>query len=114
MSTSYKRTEEFGKDTLYFISPEDAEKHTGIAEEKKEENKPEDAYNQETGEINWDCPCIAGMTQGPCGETFKSAFSCFVYSESEPKGSECIEQFRAMQECFSKHPDIYGKNEEEE
>lgn len=26
----------------------------------------------------------------------------------EPKGVDCVEQFRIMQTCFSEHPDIYG------
>lgn len=66
------------------------------------------AFNPETGEINWDCPCLGGMADGPCGEEFKQAFSCFVYSEAEPKGIDCVEKFRGMQDCFRKHPDIYG------
>lgn len=66
------------------------------------------AFNPETGEINWDCPCLGGMADGPCGEEFKAAFSCFVYSEAEPKGIDCVERFRDMQTCFRKHPDIYG------
>jgi intermembrane space import and assembly protein 40 len=52
------------------------------------------AFNEETGEINWDCPCLGGMAHGPCGEEFKEAFSCFVYSKEEPKGVECIEKFK--------------------
>ncbi|KAH6889387.1 hypothetical protein B0T10DRAFT_513882 [Thelonectria olida] len=66
------------------------------------------AFNPETGEINWDCPCLGGMADGPCGEEFKTAFSCFVYSTEEPKGMDCIEKFQGMQECFKKYPDIYG------
>lgn len=66
------------------------------------------AYDPETGEINWACPCLGGMADGPCGEEFKAAFSCFVHSEDEPKGVDCVEKFRGMQECFRKHPDIYG------
>ena len=66
------------------------------------------AFNPETGEINWACPCLGGMADGPCGPEFKAAFSCFVYSEVEPKGVECVDKFRAMQDCFRKHPDIYG------
>ncbi|GAA5958275.1 hypothetical protein JCM10213_007120, partial [Rhodosporidiobolus nylandii] len=54
------------------------------------------AFNPETGEINWDCPCLGGMADGPCGEEFKQAFSCFVYSEAEPKGIDCVEKFRGM------------------
>ncbi|KAJ3214867.1 Oxidoreductase [Dinochytrium kinnereticum] len=67
-----------------------------------------DAFDPETGEINWDCPCLGDMTKPPCGDAFKAAFSCFVYSKEEPKGIDCIEQFRAMQECFRQHPDIYS------
>jgi intermembrane space import and assembly protein 40 len=54
----------------------------------------EGAFNPETGEINWDCPCLGGMAHGPCGEEFKAAFSCFVYSTEEPKGMDCIEKFK--------------------
>ncbi|GAA6053980.1 hypothetical protein JCM3770_002402 [Rhodotorula araucariae] len=71
------------------------------------------AFNPETGEINWDCPCLGGMADGPCGEEFKAAFSCFVYSEAEPKGIDCVEKFRGMQECFRKHPDVYGDEAED-
>jgi hypothetical protein len=41
-----------------FITKEDAEKYTGDAEKQDEESQesPEEAYNPETGEINWDCP----------------------------------------------------------
>lgn len=51
------------------------------------------------------------MADGPCGEQFKAAFACFVYSEAEPKGVDCVEKFRSMQECFRKHPEIYGAGE---
>lgn len=66
------------------------------------------AFNPETGEINWDCPCLGGMAHGPCGLQFREAFSCFVFSEADPKGIDCVEKFKAMQECFREHPDIYG------
>ena len=69
------------------------------------------AYNPETGEINWACPCLGGMADGPCGEEFKAAFSCFIYSEDEPKGVDCVDKFRGMQECFRKYPEIYGAGE---
>ncbi|OAA69125.1 mitochondrial intermembrane space protein Mia40 [Cordyceps fumosorosea ARSEF 2679] len=74
----------------------------------EEENDQQAAFNPETGEINWDCPCLGGMAHGPCGEEFKTAFSCFVYSNEEPKGMECIDKFQGMQECFRKYPEIYG------
>jgi intermembrane space import and assembly protein 40 len=74
-----------------FASPEDAEK---TPEQLEEEAGQQGAFNPETGEINWDCPCLGGMAHGPCGEEFKSAFSCFVYSDQEPKGIECIDKFQ--------------------
>ncbi|VVT51059.1 uncharacterized protein SAPINGB_P002970 [Magnusiomyces paraingens] len=67
------------------------------------------AFDPDTGEINWDCPCLGGMAHGPCGEEFKTAFSCFVYSEAEPKGVDCIEKFSAMQNCFREHPEVYAE-----
>jgi intermembrane space import and assembly protein 40 len=109
--------------------------------------KTQGAFNEETGEINWDCPvrarplpaardgsrrlglandaltnllplpappnlqCLGGMPHGPCGPQFRAAFSCFVYSEEEPKGIECVEKFKDMQECFRAHPDVYGECE---
>lgn len=60
----------------------------------EEEAGQEAAFDPETGEINWDCPCLGGMAHGPCGEEFKAAFSCFVYSKEEPKGMECIDKFK--------------------
>lgn len=77
-------------------------------EELEEEAGQQGAFNPETGEINWDCPCLGGMAHGPCGEEFKAAFSCFVYSTEEPKGMDCIEKFQHMQDCFRKYPEIYA------
>ncbi|TKY84630.1 hypothetical protein EX895_006532 [Sporisorium graminicola] len=76
-------------------------------EETEEQTGQQSAYDPETGEINWDCPCLGGMAHGPCGEQFKLAFSCFVYSEAEPKGIDCVDKFKAMQDCFREHPDLY-------
>ena len=64
------------------------------AEALEEEAGQQGAFNPETGEINWDCPCLGGMAHGPCGEEFKTAFSCFVYSEEDPKGMDCIDKFQ--------------------
>lgn len=80
-------------------------------EAPEEEESSGGAFNPETGEINWDCPCLGGMAHGPCGMQFREAFSCFVFSEKEPKGIECIEKFKAMQDCFREHPDVYGEGE---
>ncbi|KAM0519565.1 hypothetical protein ACHAPE_003742 [Trichoderma viride] len=86
----------------------------GSPESLEEEASQEGAFNPETGEINWDCPCLGGMAHGPCGEEFKTAFSCFVYSDEEPKGMDCIDKFQGMQECFRQYPEIYGSELEDE
>lgn len=114
-SNTEKRNDAEEKDEIFFISKEESDA-VGLEEnnESTKEAAKEEAYNPETGEINWDCPCIAGMTKPPCGEMFKEAFSCFVYSETEPKGSDCVEQFRAMQDCFQRYPEIYGGESDEE
>lgn len=80
----------------------------GSPQELEEEAAQQGAFNEETGEINWDCPCLGGMADGPCGEQFKAAFSCFVFSKEEPKGMDCVEHFKTMQNCFREHPDVYG------
>lgn len=80
----------------------------------EEEADQQGAFNEETGEINWDCPCLGGMAHGPCGEEFRAAFSCFVYSKEEPKGVDCIDKFKGMQDCFRAHPDVYGSELEDD
>lgn len=80
----------------------------GSPEALEQEAGQQGAFNPETGEINWDCPCLGGMAYGPCGEEFRTAFSCFVYSEAEPKGMDCVDAFKAMQDCFRRNPEHYA------
>ena len=55
------------------------------------------AYKVVTDSHFWE-PCLqcsdttlaAGMTDGPCGDKFKDAFSCFVYSQEEEKGELAV------------------------
>lgn len=76
--------------------------------EETDDETNQSAYDERTGEINWDCPCLGGMAHGPCGEEFKQAFSCFVFSEADPKGMDCIDKFKMMQDCFRRHPEVYA------
>ena len=108
---------------------EDGEYEEGL-EGLEQEAGQQGAFNPETGEINWDCPCLGGMADGPCGPEFKAAFSCFVYSTEEPKGVECIDKFkyvisaitqnleltrnRGMQDCFRQHPEMYASELEDD
>jgi len=84
------------------------EQDSSSSEEEDGEASGSAAFNPVTGEINWDCPCLGGMAHGVCGPQFREAFSCFVFSEKEPKGIDCVEKFKGMQDCFREHPDIYG------
>lgn len=94
------------------LAPPELEKKLEEAEEAnegaEESGGSSGAFNPVTGEINWDCPCLGGMAYGPCGMQFREAFSCFVFSEQEPKGIDCVEKFKAMQDCFREHPEVYA------
>ena len=87
----------------------DDEKADGVPSEDEEEASSGGAFDPVTGKINWDGPCLGGMAYGPCGMQFREAFSCFVFSEEEPKGIDCVEKFKAMQDCFRENPDVYGE-----
>jgi intermembrane space import and assembly protein 40 len=50
------------------------------------------------------------MATGPCGVEFREAFSCFHYSEAEPKGSDCYDTFKTMQDCMQQYPTVYNQN----
>ena len=38
----------------------------------------------------------------------------FVYSEAEPKGSDCYETFKVMQDCMTQYPAVYNAGADEE
>lgn len=105
---------EEGKDKIIFVTKED---HETPSNAELVEEDPNDPYEEQglilpSGEINWNCPCLGGMASGPCGTEFKEAFSCFHYSKEEVKGSECLEQFRSMQECLQRYPELYPKEDD--
>ncbi|XP_041618009.1 mitochondrial intermembrane space import and assembly protein 40 isoform X1 [Vulpes lagopus] len=109
-------TWEHWKDRIIFVTKED---HETPSNAELVADDPNDPYEEHglilpNGDINWNCPCLGGMASGPCGEQFKSAFSCFHYSTEDVKGSDCVDQFRAMQECMQKYPDLYPQEDEEE
>eukprot|EP00041_Stephanoeca_diplocostata_P004527 m.46616 g.46616 ORF g.46616 m.46616 type:complete len:184 (-) comp15173_c0_seq1:462-1013(-) len=79
------------KDEIVFVTKDDEE--VMEAEVNKDDSGHQGAVGPD-GEIDWDCPCLNGMASGPCGQEFKDAFSCFVHSEDEPKGSGCMGQFK--------------------
>ncbi|XP_031134384.1 mitochondrial intermembrane space import and assembly protein 40 [Sander lucioperca] len=111
---SYCRQE--GKDRIIFVTKED---HEAPSNAELVADDPNDPYEEQglilpNGDINWNCPCLGGMASGPCGSQFKEAFSCFHYSKEEVKGSECIDNFRNMQECMQRYPELYPQEEDKE
>lgn len=102
---SYSRTE--GKDKFLHVTKDDLAKPEVIDTLVVDTGKY--GILLPNGEINWDCPCLGDMPHGPCGQAFKDAFSCFHYSEADPKGSDCIPSFKGMQECFEKHPEHFAE-----
>lgn len=52
------------------------------------------------------------MVVGPCNIEFRESLSCFHYSTAEPRGSDCLKQFRAMNDCMSRYPNLYKKDED--
>lgn len=95
-----------GKDTIIFASKED---HATPSKVDLPEPEPSPGLLLSNGEINWNCPCLGGMATGPCGLEFREAFSCFHYSDAEPKGSDCYDAFKTMQSCMIQYPSLYGK-----
>lgn len=108
-----KEAETQAKDEVFFMSEEE-EDAMEITEERAQTPLRQDVGEAvgPDGKIDWDCPCLAGMAEGPCADKFKEAFSCFVYSTEEPKGADCIQHFEAMHDCLVAHPDYYGTVED--
>merc|ERR1719339_582931 len=93
-----------------FLSPEEAAEPSKVQLGEPEDHPP--GLILPNGEINWNCPCLGGMAIGPCGIEFREAFSCFHYSEAEPKGSDCLEQFAGMQRCMQGFPELFEDTSE--
>jgi mitochondrial intermembrane space import and assembly protein 40 len=98
---------EFGKDKVSFVTAEDHKEPSKII---LPESEPAPGLLLPSGDINWNCPCLGGMATGPCGVEFREAFSCFHYSEAEPKGSDCYDAFKTMQDCMAEYPTVYNQN----
>lgn len=95
------------KDIVIFATAED---HKIPSTVSLPEPDPSPGLILPNGEINWNCPCLGGMATGPCGVEFREAFSCFHYSTAEPKGTDCYERFKVMQECMENFPTLYNKD----
>jgi len=63
-----------------------------------------------------ECPCLDDLKRGPCGSQFIDAFSCYLKSTKEEKGSDCVDPFIALQNCIGENKEAFIKEilEEEE
>jgi mitochondrial intermembrane space import and assembly protein 40-B len=100
---------QIGKDKIIFVSSEDLLKPSNVV--LSEDTNEEAGLILPNGQINWNCPCLGGMASGPCGYQFREAFTCFHNSKEELKGSDCVEKFHLMQECMTKYPNLYPKDD---
>ncbi|XP_022199842.1 mitochondrial intermembrane space import and assembly protein 40-B [Nilaparvata lugens] len=100
-----------GKDVIIFATEED---HAIPSTVTLPDPEPQPGLILADGSINWNCPCLGGMATGPCGVQFREAFSCFHYSKEEPKGSECFDAFRQMQDCMVKYPALYNSPDDDD
>lgn len=105
--------QDHGKDKVIFVAKEDHEKPSTVALPEIEDDEPR-GIMLPNGEINWNCPCLGGTASGPCAYEFRAAFTCFHESKDENRGSECLEQFSAMQDCMSKYPTLYSKRSDDD
>jgi intermembrane space import and assembly protein 40 len=99
-----------GKDKVIFATKED---HAIPSTIELPATEPQPGLLLPNGDINWNCPCLGGMATGPCGVEFREAFSCFHYSEAEPKGSDCYDSFKTMQDCMGQYPTVYNKQNDD-
>ncbi|CAL5020686.1 unnamed protein product [Urochloa decumbens] len=82
------------------------------------------AFNGESNEESIDvdvqkaleCPCLDDLKRGLCGSQFIDAFSCYLKSTKEEKGSDCVDPFVALQNCIRENKEAFIKEilEEEE
>lgn len=113
---SYSRID--GKDEIHFVTKSDLKYMSSDADEIPKAPVPQTAPSEAEeqypgavspdGNINWDCPCLGGLgNEGPCVDSFKDAFSCWFFSESEEKGEECVEKFFNMSDCMKTNTEFY-------
>lgn len=57
--------------------------------------------------IDWDCPCLQGVKDGPCGTVIIESMKCFEEAETEQQSMGCAVKFAAMRECMKKYPVEY-------
>ncbi|KAG8181658.1 hypothetical protein JTE90_017016 [Oedothorax gibbosus] len=99
----------FGKDKVMFLTEADLKGPSSIVLPEPEEPR---GLMLPNGDINWGCPCLGNAAIGPCSVEFRESLSCFHKSEADPKGSDCLGQFREMNDCMARFPALYKQDKD--
>ncbi|KAD6454365.1 hypothetical protein E3N88_09071 [Mikania micrantha] len=78
-----------------------------LAEATSFGNEDENASQEAKAQRALECPCIQNLRSGPCGSQFSEAFLCFMKSNAEEKGSDCVHPFVALQRCIQTNPNAF-------
>ncbi|WZN64171.1 mitochondrial intermembrane space import and assembly protein 40 [Chloropicon roscoffensis] len=52
------------------------------------------------------CTCVDDLKEGPCGDSFVEAFSCFIRSQ-RLEDTDCSEGFGKLKECMIRNPEQF-------
>merc|ERR1712151_268285 len=58
--------------------------------------------------IDWECPCLSDVRQGPCADAFRSAFECAHYAENDVARLECKPRMEIMADCVRANREQYS------
>jgi hypothetical protein len=53
--------------------------------------------------IDWDCPCVASIKEGSCGQQVMAAMDCLMANR------DCPDKFIQMNECMLQFPTEYAE-----
>ncbi|KAF8420768.1 hypothetical protein BGX38DRAFT_1240770, partial [Terfezia claveryi] len=82
---------------------------TTTAPSELEEEADQQGHSTPRRERSTGLSVPGGHGSWPCGEEFRNAFSCFVYSTAEPKGVDCLRSLRACRIVLRRwYPEHYG------
>ncbi|GLJ36460.1 hypothetical protein SUGI_0732230 [Cryptomeria japonica] len=80
-----------------------------VAEATAKGNDKENESLEVIAQEALECPCLADLRDGPCGGTFSESFKCYIKSSAAEKGSDCVKEFIALQECIEANQDMFAK-----
>ncbi|XP_039263634.1 mitochondrial intermembrane space import and assembly protein 40-like [Styela clava] len=107
---SYCRKE--GKDIIIFATEDDLSSPSTVTllpDNPSDVDTSHEGAILPNGDINWDCPCLGNLPNGPCGPSFREAFTCWVENRDDQDSfaEKCFDNFSKWEDCLSENRDIY-------